>query len=612
MNRRALLKRLGAVPFAPLLTTALAERASAGSGLPGMPYPRRVRPNDAAWPDAAAWESLNRQTGGRLIAVTSPFQTCAASPNGAACADALNNIRNPFYVGDQPGLTQTSGWIDAWTSTPSTYAVAAETTADVVAAVNFAREKNLRLVVKGGGHSYQGTSDSGDSLLIWTRKMNAIVLHDAFVPTGCAGVRAPQPAVTIEAGAMWIDAYDAVTTKGGRYVQGGGCATVGVAGLIQSGGFGSFSKNFGTAAAGLLEAEIVTADGIVRTANACTHEDLFWGIKGGGGGSLGVVTKLTLRTRELPAYFGGVKATVKASSDAAFRKLIDRFVAFYGESLFNAHWGESVHFGRDNTFEISMVFFDLDKQQANDAWKPFFDWLAASPADYALASPPLIGAVPARDWWNAGFWAQVAPGAIMVPDSRPGAPGAHAWWAGDGGQVGFYLYGYDSTWLPASLLRASSQETLAEALFASSRHWDVALHCNKGLGGAPATAVAAAADTAMNPAVLDAFALAIIGDAGDPAYPGMPGPGPDRDLARRRAADVAAATAELRKIGATGSYVSESNYFNADWQQAFWGEHYPKLAAVKKKYDPAGLFFVHHGVGSEEWSADGFVRIASA
>ena len=220
MNRRALLKRLGAVPFAPLLTTALAERASAGSGLPGMPYPRRVRPNDAAWPDAAAWESLNRQTGGRLIAVTSPFQTCAASPNGAACADALNNIRNPFYVGDQPGLTQTSGWIDAWTSTPSTYAVAAETTADVVAAVNFAREKNLRLVVKGGGHSYQGTSDSGDSLLIWTRKMNAIVLHDAFVPTGCAGVRAPQPAVTIEAGAMWIDAYDAVTTKGGRYVQG--------------------------------------------------------------------------------------------------------------------------------------------------------------------------------------------------------------------------------------------------------------------------------------------------------------------------------------------------------------------------------------------------------
>jgi hypothetical protein len=51
---------------------------------------------------------------------------------------------------------------------------------------------------------------------------------------------------------MWIDAYDAVTTKAGRYVQGGGCTTVGVAGLIQSGGFGSFSNKFGMAAAGLL------------------------------------------------------------------------------------------------------------------------------------------------------------------------------------------------------------------------------------------------------------------------------------------------------------------------------------------------------------------------
>ena len=611
MNRRALLKRLGAVPFAPLLVGALSERASAGSGQPGTSYPHRVRPTDAAWPDAATWESLNRQTGGRLIAVTSPLQTCAASPDGAACADAVKNIRNPFYVGDQAGLTQTSGWIDAWTSTPSTYAIAAETAADVVAAVNFAREKNLRLVVKGGGHSYQGTSDSGDSLLIWTRKMNAIALHDAFVPQGCAGVHAPQPAVTIEAGAMWIDAYDAVTTKGGRYVQGGGCATVGVAGLIQSGGFGSFSKNFGTAAAGLLEAEIVTADGIVRTVNACANEDLFWALKGGGGGSLGVATKITLRTHDLPDYFGGVRATVKAASDEAFRKLIARFVAFYGESLFSAHWGESVEFGRDNTLSISMVFQGLDNQRASDTWKPFFDWLAVSPADYALASPPLIGAVPARDWWNAEFWAKAAPG-IMTPDSRSGAAPAHAWWSGDGGQVGFFLYGYDSAWLPATLLRASSQDRLAGALFAGSRNWDVALHFNKGLGGAPETAVAAAADTAMNPAVLDAFALAIIGDAGDPAYPGMPGPGPDRDLARRRAAEVAAATAEVRKVGATGSYVSESNYFNADWQQAFWGKHYSRLAAVKKKYDPAGLFFVHHGVGSEAWSADGFIRIASA
>jgi FAD/FMN-containing dehydrogenase len=254
----------------------------------------------------------------------------------------LKNLQNPYFVGDQAGGTQTSGWIDAWTSAPSAYAVAVRNTADVVAAVNFARENNLRLVVKGGGHSYQGTSNAADSLLIWTRAMKNITVHDAFVAQGCTEREAPQPAVTVEAGAMWIDAYDAVTTKAGRYVQGGGCTTVGVAGLIQSGGFGSFSKKFGMAAAGLLEAEVVAANGAVLIANSCKNPDLFWGIKGGGGGSLGVVTKVTLQTHELPTSFGGVIAKIKAASDAAFRRLIGQFISFYNESLFNPDWGESV------------------------------------------------------------------------------------------------------------------------------------------------------------------------------------------------------------------------------------------------------------------------------
>jgi FAD/FMN-containing dehydrogenase len=54
--------------------------------------------------------------------------------------------------------------------------------------------------------------------------------------------------------------------------------------------------------------------------------------------------------------------------------------------------------------------------------------------------------------------------------------------------------------------------------------------------------------------------------------------------------------------------VSESNFFEPDWQKALWGENYARLLAVKEKYDPAGLFFVHHGVGSEAWSADGFIK----
>src|SRR5262249_44712263 len=149
-------------------------------------------------------------------------------------------------------------------------------------------------------HSYLGTSNAPDSLLIWTRSMNKVTLHDAFVPQGCEGQIAPVPAVSSESGAVWMDLYNTVTSTGNRYVQGGGCTSVGVAGLVQSGGFGSFSKGYGSAAAGLLEAELVTADGQVRIANPRTNPDLYWAIRGGGGGSFGVLTRLTLQTHELP------------------------------------------------------------------------------------------------------------------------------------------------------------------------------------------------------------------------------------------------------------------------------------------------------------------------
>ncbi|HUH30000.1 MAG TPA: FAD-binding oxidoreductase [Rhodanobacter sp.] len=580
--------------------------ASAWAGT-AAPLRSRVRPGDPAWPSPARWEQLKRDVGGRLLELKSPFAGCGSTSAGAACDEVLKHLDNPFYVGDQPALTQTSGWADAWTSQPSVYAVAAESTADVVAAVNFAREHRLRLVVKGGGHSYQGTSDAPDSLLVWTRHMNAVHLHDGFVGQGCAGAQAPQPAVTVEAGAMWIDAYDAVTTRGGRYVQGGGCTTVGVAGLVQSGGFGSFSKNYGTAAAGLLEAEIVTADGQVRVANACTNPDLFWGIKGGGGGSLGVITRLTLRTRALPEFFGGVFGAIGASSDAAYRTLIAKVVRLYQRDLFNPHWGEQMTFRSDNTLRLAMVFQGLDKSQAEKVWAPFLDWVRAH-EEYSFVEPVQVMALPARHFWDAEFFRQHAPG-LMVDDDRPGAPRNHVLWAGDQGQVGWFIHAYKSAWLPASLLRGDRQSRLVDALFACTRHWGVALHFNKGLAGAPAAEIAAAKDTAMNPQVLNAFALAIIAADGPPAFPGM-GVAPDLPAAREDAAGIGKAMDELLKVApGAGSYVSESDYFERDWPTSFWGANYSRLAAVKRQYDPAGLFFVHHGVGSEAWSADGFTRV---
>jgi FAD/FMN-containing dehydrogenase len=600
MLRRSLLKQAAAA--FPLV--AMGGRAALAAPVGS----RRVRPGEPGWPSDASWETLRQAVGGNLVKPVSPYAACGAAPASAACAQSLSLLRNPYYLGDQPGGTQVSGWLDAWTPAPSAYAVAAHSAQDVAAAVDFARRHRLRLVVKGGGHSYQGTSNAADSLLVWTRPMRDVTLHDAFVGHGCAGVQPPTPAVSVGAGAIWMDAYDAVTTKAGRYVQGGGCTTVGVAGHIQSGGFGSFSRGFGLAAGGLLEAQVVTADGRVRIANACANPDLFWALKGGGGGSFGVVTRLTLRTHDLPEHFGWASLTIKAASDDAYRRLIDAFVAFFAEALCNPHWGEQAHVAPDNTLKISMVSQGLSGAEATAVWRPFLASIAAAPQDFTIVSPPQIGADRARGWWDAAAMRQ-QNNKSMIYDPRPGQPATNAWWRGDQDQVSAFLHGYESVWLPASLLAADQRGRLTQALFAASRSMEVELHFNKGLAGAPEAALARSRDAATNPAALTAFALAITATGGPP--PGLPGPAPDIAQAHRNAAAVDRAAAELKKVAPdAGSYVSESNYFNADWGHAFWGANYPRLRRIKAKYDPDGLFFTHHGVGSDAWSPDGFTRLA--
>jgi Berberine and berberine like len=132
------------------------------------------------------------------------------------------------------------------------------------------------------------------------------------------------------------------------------------------------------------------------------------------------------------------------------------------------------------------------------------------------------------------------------------------------------------------------------------------------LAGASADAAAAVRDTATHPTVLDAFVLAMIGGGEPPAFPGLPGHEPDLAAGRKQAVAISQAAAELFKVAPdAGAYVAESSFFEPEWQRAYWGSNYARLLEIKKKYDPGGLFFVHHGVGSEEWSADGFTRVAS-
>ena len=624
MNRRQFLKAIGWAALLPILPRKHSARANL----------RRRRPSDTSWPSHLAWKDLDGKVGGNLLRVNSPLSVFESNPAGATAKQLSQDLTNPYYIGDQPGLTQTLGWLGAWVTKPSVYAIAARNANDIAHAVNFARENNLRLVIKGGGHSYHGTSNAPDSLLIWTRHMNDVTMHSTFVPQGCEGTMRPQPAVTLGAGTIWMQAYDVVTAEGAKYVQGGGCTTVGVAGLIQSGGFGSFSKHYGLAAGGLLQAEIVTADGSVRVANSVINPDLFWALKGGGGGNFGVVSKLTLRLHDLPEFFGVVNFTVKATSDDAYRRLIREFVSFYQEHLFNDHWGEQVGVNPDNTLDIRMVSHGLDTERAKQVWRPFLDLVARSPQAYSFEGLLVIAAIPARHMWDLSWWNEHWPGLVFPNpnrsrltatlvyilahlheqpvfklDRRPGAGRNKVWWAGDAGQVGWFIWGYESLWLPASLLDVGDQQRLADALFAGSRYSRLALRFNKGLAGARPDVITAAKDTAINPAVLTAFALAIAAEGQRPAYPGLAMRQSMLAAGRKAAERTARCMSPLRAlVPNSGSYLSESNYFEKRWQRSYWGSNYPRLAEIKKKYDPDGLFYVYHGVGSEQWSTDGFTK----
>ncbi|HSB22499.1 MAG TPA: hypothetical protein VLE94_05245, partial [Burkholderiaceae bacterium] len=112
--------------FLRMVPAVLAASTASSAGLAAAePARSRVRPGDVRWPTPAQWQRLSAQVGDALIAVRSPWSACTAPSDEAACTAFFKSLKNPYFLGDEVGLTQTLGWVDAWTSRPSAYAVAA-------------------------------------------------------------------------------------------------------------------------------------------------------------------------------------------------------------------------------------------------------------------------------------------------------------------------------------------------------------------------------------------------------------------------------------------------------------------------------------------------------
>ncbi|MCW3057413.1 MAG: linked oxidase-like protein [Solirubrobacterales bacterium] len=165
--------------------------------------------------------------------------------------------------------------------------------ADVIAAVNFARETSMPLAVRGGGHSASGYGTCDDGLVIDLSPMK--------------GIRVDPQAGTAraEAGMTWGE-FDRETQAFGLAVTGGRFSTTGIAGLTLGSGSGWLERKCGLAADNLLSVDIVTADGSLLTASEAENEELFWGLRGGGG-NFGVVTSFDYRLHEVgPIVYGGM------------------------------------------------------------------------------------------------------------------------------------------------------------------------------------------------------------------------------------------------------------------------------------------------------------------
>src|SRR5688500_2661006 len=158
-------------------------------------------------------------------------------------------------------------------------------TADVVDAVKFARQQNLLVAVRGGGHSVAGHSSCDNGVVIDLTRMRGVdVDPESRIARG-------------QGGALWGD-VDRETQAFGLIVPGGVVSETGVAGLTLGGGEGWVRRKYGLTIDSLLSARVVCADGSVRTGSLSSEPDLFWALRGGGG-DFGIVTSFEFRGRVL-------------------------------------------------------------------------------------------------------------------------------------------------------------------------------------------------------------------------------------------------------------------------------------------------------------------------
>ncbi len=208
-----------------------------------------------------------------------PWDTAEAASSATALdyADLAAQLNGTLVLPSSPAYaTARLAWNTIYDNRYPQAVVKATTPHDVQVAVNFARDLGLHPIARSGGHSFQGYS-TGSGLVIDVSGLNEVTMN------------AGRTRARIGAGTNLLRAYGVLAQRG-MAIPGGSCPTVGISGLAQGGGIGPFTRQYGFTLDRMTGAQMVTADGRLLRLNARENADLFWAIRGGGGGNFGVVT----------------------------------------------------------------------------------------------------------------------------------------------------------------------------------------------------------------------------------------------------------------------------------------------------------------------------------
>lgn len=455
-------------------------------------------------------------------------------------------------------------------SVPS-YHIAVQGASDVTKAFDFAKRYNVTLSIKNSGHDYMTRSSQKGSLALWTHGLEDMSHHVSFIPEGCSSDQHTHTAVmTLGAGVTANAATDFATAHNATILV-PASSTVGISGgFVLGGGRGILSPVYGLAVDRVVQFRVVTPDGVARTANACQNEDLFWALRGGGGGTFGVVLESTSRVEPAPmpiAVAHMVLPTGNLTVDAALE-----WVGLAAEeSLAWARQGWGGHLAATYMTYMNPLprFANLSDGGAYAAES----MRAASDHVISLGGTSVVEVLPSwADVWVKYSKPEERPsGAWLVMSGRLISKSLFETGVIKDGYTNFLRqaqqYGFDplSTYVPADL---------PFTVEGSSDGYDT--------------------NTSVHPGWYDAvWSIAS----------GLQLP---RNSSYEKRLEFAVNATKILQLvrdfagPGSASYVNEASPFTDDWKEAWWGPNYARLVEIKKKYDPDMLLQCWKCIGFED------------